>query len=694
MDDDNKIAFPPSVTTVQQQSTKAVWVSRALFVLSLLIGVAFAYLYGQSSRLTSIETDVEQLQAEALSLHKQAVVNRFESIDNPSKISIVFRQRLLQLSNHQAGGELKTELNKLTLQGSQYAEQLDIALMSHDAFSNIALTLIDAQKANQSPELESLYHQLTLDLLSLLSQEQTNNDAVLEELNRSLLSIDTQQQQLSPELQVQAKFVIKSILPMLSRYVQYLQAVQNIHLTPFDDTYNSVLHKTKEIRSQYEFGQLFLMVVLVIIVAISTWLNLLFKLLPNKALAVKAESARKKEVQGSNTQHQPDNIVSGKTTASTPTDTGQVSPAQSDSSKPLIRQNEPELSTPAHQSIDDTETQAGHIELDASSNTEKSISASPALSSIELFDLRHILHCMDEDLDSVIMLLEIFVQEHGSDGIYFRLALEDGRIDDAARIVHSLKGVAGSIGSNALKNIAERLELAIKKEDMIVESDSAELDTILKGVVKTVQVYLETQGVTVAVKKFEPENEKSKPEEGSVEFDVACSENTLMNDQVADNGAAGLSENKVTIQQELTPRDCDTAAEGRQEPDAKRSSLIDIKYMMTTMDDDADSVKMLLEIFIDEHVNDGKKLLQQVHNSTEISEDAIRIVHSIKGVSSSLGAHPLRVLAGDIETRFKQGQPVSDADYRAFDLLLTDTISAATYYLEAENLAVYDEGVA
>lgn len=42
MDDDNKIAFPPSVTTVQQQSTKAVWVSRALFVLSLLIGVAFA----------------------------------------------------------------------------------------------------------------------------------------------------------------------------------------------------------------------------------------------------------------------------------------------------------------------------------------------------------------------------------------------------------------------------------------------------------------------------------------------------------------------------------------------------------------------------------------------------------------------------------------------------------------------------
>ncbi|MEZ8094606.1 Hpt domain-containing protein [Photobacterium swingsii] len=687
MDDDHDNTAFSSLTVplAQLLSAKVVWLFRAFFAISLLISIAFAYLYVQSSRLATLETDVEQLQAEALRLHKQAVVNRFESIENPSKISIVFRQQLLQLSNHGVSGELQVELNRLMLQGSQYAEQLDVALMSHDAFSNIASTLINAQQENTHPKLEVLYQQLTLDLLSLLSQEKINADTTLESLNRSLLTIDTQQQQLRPELQAQAQFVIKSILPMLSRYVQYLQAVQNIHLTPFDDTYNNVLLHVKTVRGQYEKGQLVLFSILVVLITLTTLLPSFFRYLPHKVGAISPSEPLKESNTTDNeitkpTHHlqqaeEASNRGSDQATHTTTTrPIGNMSHQQDGSS--LQEQDK----TPVDSQPSATRPTVSHHDA-ASVEIAVNPSAPSRFTSLELFDFKHIFHCMDEDLDSVIMLLEIFVQEHSHDDVLFKNALEQGRIEDAARIIHSLKGVAGSIGSNALKSISERLELAIKQEDMIVESDSLELGTILNDVVKTVQDYLETQGVTVEIKKYEA-GTSTQAEGGE----------TLMPDDA-------IKEELQSAQKPVLQPEPVLSSESEQSSKSSNSqtnihALIDIKYMMTSMDDDIESVKMLLEIFVEEHANDGKKLLQQVHGAAEISEDAIRIVHSIKGVSSSLGAHSLKILAGDIEAKFKQGHPVSDADYRAFDLRLTETISAATYYLEAENLAVYEEGVA
>ncbi|MGR5154231.1 Hpt domain-containing protein [Photobacterium swingsii] len=687
MDDDHDNTAFSSLTVplAQLLSAKVVWLFRAFFAINLLISIAFAYLYVQSSRLATLETDVEQLQAEALRLHKQAVVNRFESIENPSKISIVFRQRLLQLSNHGVSGELQVELNRLMLQGSQYAEQLDVALMSHDAFSNIASTLINAQQENTHPKLEVLYQQLTLDLLSLLSQEKINADTTLESLNRSLLTIDTQQQQLRPELQAQAQFVIKSILPMLSRYVQYLQAVQNIHLTPFDDTYNNVLLHVKTVRGQYEKGQLVLFSILVVLITLTTLLPSFFRYLPHKVGAISPSEPLKESNTTDNeitkpTHHlqQAEEALNRGSDQATHTTTtrpiGNMSHQQDGSS--LQEQDK----TPVDSQPRATRPIVSHHDA-ASVEIAANPSAPSRFTSLELFDFKHIFHCMDEDLDSVIMLLEIFVQEHSHDDVLFKNALEQGRIEDAARIIHSLKGVAGSIGSNALKSISERLELAIKQEDMIVESDSLELGTILNDVVKTVQDYLETQGVTVEIKKYEA-GTSTQAEGGE----------TLMPDDA-------IKEELQSAQKPVLQPEPVLSSESEQSSKSSNSqtnihALIDIKYMMTSMDDDIESVKMLLEIFVEEHANDGKKLLQQVHGAAEISEDAIRIVHSIKGVSSSLGAHSLKILAGDIEAKFKQGHPVSDADYRAFDLRLTETISAATYYLEAENLAVYEEGVA
>lgn len=652
MDDDKSTAFSSiAIPLTKLLPTRLLWLSRALFVITLSIGVAFAYLYIQSSRLATLENDVEQLQAEALRLHKQAVVNRFESIDQPSKISIVFRQRLLQLGSHAVSGELQVALHRLMLQGSQYAEQLDVALMSHDAFSNIASTLIAAQQDNEDPMLESLYQQLTLDLLSLLSQEQISNDMALEPLNRSLLSVDFQQQQLTPERQAQAQFVIRSILPMLSRYMQYLQAIHDIHLTPFDETYNKVLFQIKEVRSQYAQGQLVLFAVLVIFLTLTTLLPAFFQVAPKKLLSHLPIPEAKESVAVNNEVPLNTAQLRSTTTEAAPNTNAtqeQVAPLKGQPSHQVAIQPAVEQETP---------------------------SVSSPVSTTELFDVSHILHCMDDDLDSVLMLLEIFVQEHNSDDIHFMDALEQGRLEDAARIVHSLKGVAGSIGSNALKNIAERLEIAIKQEDMIVEGDSIELGTILNDVVKTVQDYLETQGITVVIKKHK-------------------SEKIAVKDSLSDatvNESIDASD-PLTKGEHFTAEAKQTGKKADSTPNVR--VLIDIKYMMTTMDDDIDSVKMLLAIFVEEHVNDGKKLLQQVHGVSEIPEEAIRIVHSIKGVSSSLGANPLKVLAGNIEARFKQGLVVSDADYRAFDTCLTDTLSAATYYLEAENLAVYEEGVA
>ncbi|MBF0424495.1 MAG: Hpt domain-containing protein [Magnetococcales bacterium] len=64
-------------------------------------------------------------------------------------------------------------------------------------------------------------------------------------------------------------------------------------------------------------------------------------------------------------------------------------------------------------------------------------------------------------------LLRVFHRSHGNSGIDLLVALQCGRWQMAHRLVHSIRGIAGSLGADALFSAAVALEEVIKKGDPV-----------------------------------------------------------------------------------------------------------------------------------------------------------------------------------------------------------------------------------
>ncbi len=110
---------------------------------------------------------------------------------------------------------------------------------------------------------------------------------------------------------------------------------------------------------------------------------------------------------------------------------------------------------------------------------------------------------------------------------------------------------------------------------------------------------------------------------------------------------------------------------------------IDISKMLESLSGDEEAVRMLLEVFIQEHSSDGTKLCRVLNSD---KQQAQRIVHSLKGVSGSLGAMPLNSISGDIELLIKEQQNVTESQLTKLNCVLEQTILFATHILKSEKL--------
>ena len=95
-------------------------------------------------------------------------------------------------------------------------------------------------------------------------------------------------------------------------------------------------------------------------------------------------------------------------------------------------------------------------------------------------------------------MLGKFLQLHQDDVRLLNTLLDEGRIDDAERLAHTLKSIAATIGAHALQ--AKVVELEDKLHDRIIKEqlleDVAGFDTLLSAVceaIKTLGVKLETE---------------------------------------------------------------------------------------------------------------------------------------------------------------------------------------------------------
>ncbi|MGF1730869.1 Hpt domain-containing protein [Photobacterium kasasachensis] len=317
-----------------------------------------------------------------------------------------------------------------------------------------------------------------------------------------------------------------------------------------------------------------------------------------------------------------------------------------------------------------------------------------------VLDTEQMLDSMDGDRESVVMLLEVFLEEHIDDAKRLSASLERGQCDEVSLISHSLKSVASSFGAGQLRQRAEYIEHCCKQGIAVHAEDIELLDQALKELKVAIEAYLaeeaeREQDAVVVVEEMTCVEEVANAEQiGVVAPDVI--QDAEIQPVETDLSQIKYSEAKSSEIPDIT--ECDSASSESleleaQQPGPQREGeqldVLNVAYVMESMDDDAESVKMLFEIFIEEHALDAKKLQQMVYQRApdEIDEAALRLVHSLKGVASSLGAESLKRQAEIIEKHFKKQQVVADAEYRKLEKVLNDTVVAVTQYL-TQNAAV------
>ncbi|PMG14328.1 hypothetical protein BCU98_01630 [Vibrio splendidus] len=108
---------------------------------------------------------------------------------------------------------------------------------------------------------------------------------------------------------------------------------------------------------------------------------------------------------------------------------------------------------------------------------------------------------------------------------------------------------------------------------------------------------------------------------------------------------------------------------------------IDIEDMLETLDGDAESVELLLGVFVQDHADDYTKFKSLL---TKDETSAARIVHSLKGVAGSIKASRLAIIAATIEMTMKQSRAISEHDLEELEAAIKASIDAAFEYLDKQ----------
>ncbi len=111
-------------------------------------------------------------------------------------------------------------------------------------------------------------------------------------------------------------------------------------------------------------------------------------------------------------------------------------------------------------------------------------------------------------------------------------------------------------------------------------------------------------------------------------------------------------------------------------------SKIDIQLMLNSLNGDVSAVKILLNVFIEDHQNDGETLKQRVESDLT---GASRMVHSLKGVAGTVGASELRSMAIEVEAKLKQGDKPTKSDLERLARELDGAVKGAKYWIEQKS---------
>lgn len=104
-------------------------------------------------------------------------------------------------------------------------------------------------------------------------------------------------------------------------------------------------------------------------------------------------------------------------------------------------------------------------------------------------DFAKMLDSLNQDVESVCMLLEVFIEDHTDDAERITRLLTDSP-EEAQRKAHSLKGVGGNLGASKLRETASKVEVAIKEDITAVPDLLDELKVRLNNALEEARIFL------------------------------------------------------------------------------------------------------------------------------------------------------------------------------------------------------------
>ncbi|NOH32170.1 Hpt domain-containing protein [Vibrio chagasii] len=382
----------------------------------------------------------------------------------------------LQIESDFQNAFFRPDVNQLLYVADQFLDKFDefipIESQVQEIVDNIKLLRADKQL---SPKLKPLLNEFGVVVFEAMYSDSQSSSATY----RAFDSILEKSYKLKTPEQDAIQQLLADASALLVDYAQLNFLVDKIKQ-------NSVNKQIIKLESEYHERQFNLLVAmlglsLAAMVALIVWSASVRKASPQLAADqnTSPEPSEEKVVQFSDKDEE---LFSESSGDSSPLATGQHEAKQE---VPETVVNEP--SDYLQQQNMNIESQPNTIETPTAERHVASVTDSkPAI------DIEEMLETLDGDAESVELLLGVFVQDHADDYEKFKALLIKDETS-AVRVVHSLKGVAGSIKASRLAIIAASIEMTMKQSRAISEHDLNELEQAIKASVDSAVEYLDNQ---------------------------------------------------------------------------------------------------------------------------------------------------------------------------------------------------------
>ncbi|PQJ61065.1 hypothetical protein BTO10_17210 [Vibrio chagasii] len=384
----------------------------------------------------------------------------------------------LQIESDFQNTFFRPDVNQLLYVADQFLDKFDefipIESQVQEIVDNIKLLRADKQL---SPKLKPLLNEFGVVVFEAMYSDSQSSSATY----RAFDSILEKSYKLKTPEQDAIQQLLADASALLVDYAQLNFLVDKIKQ-------NSVNKQIIKLESEYHERQFNLLVAmlglsLAAMVALIVWSASVRKASPQFVADqnTSPEPSKEKVVQFSDKDAE---LFSESSGDSSPLATGQHE-AKKEVPEPAV--NEPSGFIQQQQQNANIESQSNTIETPTAERHVASVTDSkPAI------DIEEMLETLDGDAESVELLLGVFVQDHADDYEKFKALLTKDETS-AGRVVHSLKGVAGSIKASRLAIIAASIEMTMKQSRAISEHDLNELELAIKASVDSAVEYLDNQ---------------------------------------------------------------------------------------------------------------------------------------------------------------------------------------------------------